>query len=116
MKHCKGCGCKGCGCKAVPDIVERLRGWYASTESINVLMHTAAHEIEQLREDRDAWQAQCSTLADDAVRMVHENAALRADAERYRWLCDASGQDWNRLLGAQMTGTLDAAIDAARKS
>ena len=39
---------------------------------------------------------------------------MARDAERYRWLCDAAGKDWNELLGSQLTGQLDAAIDAAR--
>ena len=35
------------------------------------------------------------------------------DAKRYRWLCDASGQEWEALAPYQLVGQLDAAIDAA---
>jgi hypothetical protein len=39
--------------------------------------------------------------------------AIKRDAERYRWLSDASGQEYESLLPSQMTGQLDAAIDNA---
>ena len=54
-----------------------------------------------------------------------ENAALRKDAERYRWLRDAyydtpiGGYEWSGMNGAQRriflgASELDEAIDAAR--
>jgi hypothetical protein len=35
------------------------------------------------------------------------------NAKRFRWLCDASGQEWEALAPYQLVGQLDAAIDAA---
>lgn len=43
-----------------------------------------------------------------------ERDALRADAERYRWLRKESVHGWN-LLGHYTQDALDAAIDAAMK-
>jgi hypothetical protein len=41
--------------------------------------------------------------------------ALRKDAERYRFLCDSSGREWEAFSPYQLIGQLDAAIDAAIK-
>ena len=53
----------------------------------------------------------------DAVRRQHaEITALRADAERYRWLRDCAPSIWygDEFLDA-IDGKLDSAIDAAMK-
>ena len=72
--------------------------------------------IEALVQQRDKYQR-----AADAMAMSHkvERDALRADAERYRWLRDAEWTEnshpevWRQLLCEY--GELDAAIDAAMK-
>ena len=79
---------QGCGC---------VRDIYAD---VGVFIRECDFHA-RMREERDAARA--------------EAAALRQDAERYRWLCDASGADWDALLGPQMIGQLDAAIDAAMR-
>lgn len=51
--------------------------------------------------------------ANEIARLRDENAKLRADAERYRWLRDhAEAADWE-MIGYQDTDKTDAAIDAA---
>lgn len=54
------------------------------------------------------------TLMAQLVELQEENARLREDAERYRWL---RTQDQNTAIRMSHYGfyALDAAIDAARK-
>ena len=55
----------------------------------------------------------CDEAADELDRLRAENAALREDAERYRWLRYQSHME----LGAELLlhrMNVDAAIDAAR--
>ena len=48
------------------------------------------------------------------TRAAAELAALRKDAERYRWLRDAAtGGDWETIGQGTDPGSTDAAIDAA---
>lgn len=54
------------------------------------------------------------TLMAQLVELQEENARLREDAERYRWLRDVELQDWIDLYH-QNPANIDAAIDAARK-
>lgn len=54
------------------------------------------------------------TLMAQLVELQEENARLREDAERYRWLRDVELQDWIDLYH-QKPANIDAAIDAARK-
>jgi hypothetical protein len=71
------------------------------------VIDTGLREYMALEADRDALAA--------------ENAALKADAERYRWLRehaqetpDEQGMGAQLYFGVYMAGTLDAAIDAAK--
>ena len=56
-------------------------------------------------------------LHEENKSLATENAALRKDAERYRWLRGESefgGSDWAVMFdGVWIDGSLDAAIDAA---
>ena len=119
------------------DLVERIRaladclywataGWDIpgdATQKIGRLAVKAADAIAALRAERDALRAE---LAEDAggwaraERAEAECDALRADAERYRWLRAAQSQtarNWIVINNRNMYGEheLDAAIDAARK-
>lgn len=54
-------------------------------------------------------------VTDEFVRRLEaENAALRADAERYRWMRASPGLTI-RAAAARTPEAFDAAIDAARK-
>jgi hypothetical protein len=75
-----------------------------------------AAEIVQLRAERDEYQQAADKMAmehkveRDTLRA--ELAALKADAERYKWLKDSSGREWDEeYFPAFMTGWLDEAID-----
>jgi hypothetical protein len=55
-------------------------------------------------------------LVTELRRLAAENAALRKDAERYRWLRDKGDSTWmamGRRPGVKFTQEIDAAIDAA---
>lgn len=86
-------------------------------------------QVERLEEEaartarnRDMWKGQCE-------RQAAELEALRADAERYRWLRDDLDSNWaicewshddadgiGFYRDARAAHIVDAAIDAARKS
>ena len=89
--------------------------------------------VEDLTADRDSWRDQASARAADAVRFMQERdaaraevEALRADAERYRWLreqhwfdspiCVVVNPKTQLLLGTHCPfgEKLDEKIDAAR--
>ena len=86
-------------------LIERLRGWLVADY---IEAYTTGSTL--IRE-----------AADEIERLTAENAALRADAERYRWLrsaktgkpvvCTTADSAWNAWLN---TVELDNAIDAAR--
>lgn len=58
----------------------------------------------------------CSQAATLLRSQAAEIEALRADAERYRWLRDkASGSEWEDIGHGTSPQTTDAHIDAARQ-
>jgi hypothetical protein len=82
---------------AMTDIVERLRGWrHAAIRrdgSTLETMRQAADEIEAVRGERDAILADWNALVKAIGSPTHGGAvghanALRADAERFYWLCE----------------------------
>lgn len=98
----------------------------------------AAAELRRLQAENDALRQQIQENASDALtyefrieRRDNENyalqcevEALRADAERYRWLRDGKNDWWNNGIvqlhyddfSHASEEELDAAIDAARKA
>lgn len=70
---------------------------------------------------KDIVKLLCNPSADGTIaRWVGEEAAdeiksLRKDAERYRWLCDCAGRDFEAMLPLQMIGRMSEVIDAAMK-
>jgi hypothetical protein len=114
------------------DIVERLRA-LAKRDAIapRMTLYAAADELDQLRAERDNLKQRLelaeSALDDwmcagakggwiDSLRV--ERDALKADAERYRWLRDKSPITWALYVEGLRCWKhdYDAAIDAARKA
>jgi len=81
------------------NIVERLRAEWRKPDHKPPEMEEAAGVIKYLRDRIEQLEA--------------ENAALRDDAERYRWLRDDNAffPEEQMIMGGD---DLDAAIDAAR--
>jgi len=82
----------------------------------------AEAEAEALRAEVARLKAACNQWSErERLFGAHEDllaraVALRADAERYRWLRDFnSGGDVAELVDQNWNDDLDAAIDAARK-
>lgn len=67
----------------------------------------AEAELAEVRAAHDA-------MVNEAQRMARERDALRADAERYRFLCSLDTDQW-REFGEFPDNEIDAAIDAARE-
>jgi hypothetical protein len=69
-------------------------------------------EIERLRDE--LRQSSIDTTRAEVERLRAERDALRADAERYRYLRDMDGMyDWRETVFGSMDGNLDTAVDAA---
>jgi hypothetical protein len=94
------------------------------------LANTTAHELQRLRAENESLKANIAAFSGYAPRLdalVTENEALKADAERYRWLRDKSVPPHNfylsvpiefdgvRYTPAEVDAAIDAAIDAVRK-
>jgi len=66
----------------------------------------------------EVWQAERIHWFQDTVdKLERENAALRADAERYRYIKNSETMEVSEILQSfcvSITFDLDAAIDAAR--
>ena len=97
------------------DIVDRLEdmanGWLCAGLHDADLPAEGALEIARLRSLANDTHDELSELREDC-------AALRKDAERYRWLRNASMDERNRLehyAGPELDKVLDArpAVDAA---
>ena len=82
-------------------------------------------EVEGFLQDHRFAQNQwCSQASAELRRLVAEVEALRADAERYRWLRDVPSSDWAicewddlnhcYVREGRKPDVVDAAIDAAR--
>lgn len=103
--------------------IERLRERAeAAAESWNALQR-ALKEIERQSGVIRKLNGQCDHLGIKLGEVIRERDALRADAERYRWLREVNDTDSvvcltiivNRRAECLTFIALDAAIDAARK-
>ena len=119
-----GNDCDGDSGRCLADMVGDQEGDYVRYEDY-------AAEVERLRAEKDAvkiaaWDKSSEQLREMA-RLRLERDALRADAERYRWLRDNACHEWfdedypvqivNQVLPvhpAKWREETDAAIDAAR--
>ena len=129
------------------ELIERLRNDCYQEDEVRAHAKEAAAALERLTAERDSlkegldgWHARyldCEVERDvekehvrqcvaNIAKLVAENAALRADAERYRWLRDglsgplAATEGMKRMAGAfgefddtPSAEQFDAAIDAA---
>ena len=95
------------------DLIARLRDWSDGPDT-DKLCQEAADEIERLRAAVLGHETNCMTKA-------REIEALRADAERYRWVRSLSRADMD-MSGVELPWyeagleKLDDAIDAAMQS
>lgn len=95
------------------DLVQRLRTEWAHSD----LTQVAADRIEALERENAANERNLCQLTDELAAARRENAELRKDAERYRWIRTANPFRVERILDATAFGTdTDAAIDEAMKS
>ena len=107
------------------DIVERLRSNDGSCDwDETIALHEeAADEIERLRLELSATHDMAATLEADVLRLRAERDALRADAERWRylrarrWIEIAAGSVDFSIAGpdasAEAQAFRDSEIDAA---
>jgi hypothetical protein len=109
------------------NMIERLRGGVYGLNRI-ALCSEAADEIERQQKELQRQALDYLALDTQAQELTAERDALRADAERYRWLRrEESDTTWLFSSGAYNIKTglvdigdmlteeeLDAAIDAAR--
>lgn len=101
-------------------LVERLRAtpvW----NSVYRFACWAADAIESLLAERTRDTARICDLVADVARLEQECDALRADAERYRYLCDSSlgilclhGETYHTK--AEFDAAIDAAMGASDES
>jgi hypothetical protein len=100
------------------DIVSKLRSESQGYEPNPEILSRAADEIVRLRADNAELRQELQTVLDDWNALVAASGsptnggavgyvkAMRADAQRYRWICATTGQREN----------MDAAIDAAMRN
>jgi hypothetical protein len=69
----------------------------------------------------DSYADENQRISDERDRLRAEVAALRADAERYRWIRDGSNPPWVMQMleryadnGSDFDAEVDAEVDAAR--
>lgn len=74
----------------------------------------AEARAEHLKVCFDEAMGQVASAQAEAARLRAELAAVREDAERYRWLREQDDRNWNELFRDSHEG-LDTAIDLARK-
>ena len=73
--------------------------------------------LRQIVADYPPIEAELREVADSLFRAEAERDALRADAERYRWLRDPANayrDEWNYFGPYSSAAEIDAVIDAAR--
>jgi hypothetical protein len=93
-------------------------GWYAA---LAAQAEAHAAEVAECQERRSETIAMCEQLRAELARLTAERNALRADAERYRWLRDnrvSENDDGEKCVyfwcDFEHYDNVDAAIDAAR--
>lgn len=107
------------------NITERLRAWptdYTSPHD-DALMREAADTIESLRAELERKSEAIQKLWRERDEARAEAEALRADAERYRWLTrpgerigDNWRTAWHKWDGSDGKAGFDAAIDSAHSA
>ncbi len=89
------------------------QGFYtANTNTPWNLVREAQAQLTAMQQERDTW-VEVSTRAEEKLAAIEaENAELRKDAERYRWI---RNNDYLSVMDNAKWEYLDAAIDEARK-
>ena len=115
---------------AEDDVIDVARWFVEGSVAELRRLHARVAELEkdaaQAISDRDAtarlngsllaWQNAGIDLGKQLKKAEAERDALRADAERYRWLRDAGNHTWRTFQNqwGMTADQCDAAIDAAR--
>ena len=110
------------------DLMQRLRTPWTKPAHTPPEFAEAANHIEKLERENETNERNLCILTDDLAASRRENAELRKDAERYRWLerehmrddpvCHLTWKRNSNRAGSEWVNTarLDAAIDEAMKS
>ena len=96
----------------IADELSRLR------EEVKALRAERGALLQQIVADYPPIEAELEEVSDRAFKAEAERDALRADAERYRWLRDpknAYHDAWNYFSPSGSAAEMDAVIDAAMK-
>ena len=132
-KPCR-CGPEGCADSACPGrsdyqrLMDKHNALHLNAHDVRIERDRLAAEVERLRDElclccelKRGYQEQIGELAERCGAAQDEVSRLRADAERYRWLCATLGETQLPTLIERITNgyvadykpSIDAAIDAA---
>lgn len=104
--------------EAAPDMLSALEAQeeacaFADACSGAVTLDKATHDKADQLFGRAAVLRRAAIAKATAQKGVTNALALERDAARFRWLCDASGREYEDLRKAQVVGRLGECIDAA---
>jgi predicted nucleic acid-binding Zn-ribbon protein len=96
-------------CTCVPHLRQRIKEVEAERDA-------AVRELELVTAERNRAHRACEQISVRLHAAMTERDALRADAERYRWLLDCGESKlWKACADMDSYDAVEAAIDAARE-